>query len=827
MHCIWIVAILGLCLVPSVTLADSPTFVDKVTYVQYTDDIVALADIGAGRLDIHYGGLTPDLVDTQNEDIRIYESQSGSYSLLVNPADGESFNVFADRDARYALNYIVDRNLVVNELLGGRGVAMSLAYAPHEPDYVSLASAGIPQFAYDPALAERLITDSLIRAGASIHDGVWIHDDAPVTVRIFIRSDDLVRKSIGELLALGLSEIGLNVEREYGDLNKAFVVVYGSDPAKLRWNIYTEGWAGKGGFVRYDPVILAQMYAPWFSSMPGFNDPSYWNYEHQVLDELTGRIYSGKFADAKERNEIIWQAANLGVDESVRVFLAAGSVLYAASNDVSGIVNDFGAGVPSRFTPINAQSSSGDLRIGVRQIYQGAWNPVMGLGDAYSSRIWATLSDPAVFRHPYNGSPIPVRTTWDVQTAGSEPSIIVPQTAILWDATSQSWQNPDLGTLASSAVTFELGLSEWHHGEMMDIYDIMYAVYFVLEWGSERSIDDVTFDAEFASRAGQFLSTLRGVELVDNDTVRVYVDYWHFDESEIASWASVWAGMPWEIYAGMERAVSLGDASFSRSGAGVIGRTWLSLIVESDAQLVADNITAMRDSKHVPAPLAQLGAKPEYAFNRYDSALVWIADYKHAVISNGPFYLVGYSPESRTITTRSFDNASYPFEQGHWLYLTSMAPARITDVEIPRTHTVGDTMSIRVLTESATSLHYIVAATGKTPTVSDTINVTNGTAIISIPANVTLAIGAGTVNLTLYATSDDVLRPDIFSTSYIQVSDGVVFPPVALVVDDVTPTISVQNNGVLEFVIVIAVSLLVMIFTLWRRRSARLCASNK
>ena len=35
----------------------------------------------------------------------------------------------------------------------------------------------------------------------------------------------------------------------------------------------------RSAFVKYDSVGLGQMYSPWFSNMPGFNDPTYWNYK--------------------------------------------------------------------------------------------------------------------------------------------------------------------------------------------------------------------------------------------------------------------------------------------------------------------------------------------------------------------------------------------------------------------------------------------------------------------------------------------------------------------------------------------------------------------
>jgi peptide/nickel transport system substrate-binding protein len=130
------------------------------------------------------------------------------------------------------------------------------------------------------------------------------------------------------------------------------------------------------------------MYSPWFSSMPGFNDPTYWNYENDKLDEITQKIYTGDFKTVEERSQLIQEAVVEGVNESVRIFLASKIDQYVANEKVSGIVNDFGAGVPSRFTPINAKSDSNEFVIGVKQLYQGAWNPVMGLTDSYS-RSWS------------------------------------------------------------------------------------------------------------------------------------------------------------------------------------------------------------------------------------------------------------------------------------------------------------------------------------------------------------------------------------------------------------------------------------------------------
>ena len=163
---------------------------------------------------------------------------------------------------------------------------------------------------------------TLEEKGAIKINGKWQIDANPIEITIFIRSDDPVRKSIGEILSVELEKIGFTVKKEFGDLNKAFVIVYGSNPSEMKWHIYTEAWL-QSAFVRYDSTGLGQMYSPWFSYMPGFNDPSYWNYENEKLDSLTQKIYTGDFESSSQRTELIQDAVIEGIDESVRIFLAS------------------------------------------------------------------------------------------------------------------------------------------------------------------------------------------------------------------------------------------------------------------------------------------------------------------------------------------------------------------------------------------------------------------------------------------------------------------------------------------------------------------------
>lgn len=754
--------------------ADRGTFVDKVQFIQYTDENTALEEVKNGNLDIYYSTVPSDRIENpkSREGLKVFQSTGGSYSLLVNPAEGEKFNPFSIRDVRFALNYLIDRELIVNELMGGYGMPMVSAYGSFDPDYLLiLDELESFNFRYNPALAEEMISDSLLDVGAQKIDGKWYYDSKQIEIIIFIRSDDQIRKSIGEVLSSQLEKIGFSVKKEFGDLNKTFSIVYGSNPSDLKWSLYTEGWAGRGGFVKYDSLVSAQMYSPWFSNMPGFNNPSYWNYKNDYMDSISMNIFLGNFTSAEERTELLKKAVREGVQESVRIFLASRIDQYVSNDKIEGIVNDFGAGVPSRFTPINARSDSNSLTIGVKQIYQGAWNPVGGLTDLYSRAIWDTVSDPAIFRHPYMGVSIPIRCEWKVDTAGPAGKLVVPEDAIRWDTQQQKWNQVGNGKQATSKVTFDLKFSNWHNKQPMDMNDVLYSLYFLYEWGSEPQDDDKTFDSEYSPRANQAAQTLIAVRVIDKDTIEVYQDYWHFDDAEIADSAGVWAAMPWEIYSAMEKAVIDGKVSFSRSSA--VGKNigWLSLLVPNDAGMIKSNLEEFKKTAFVPAALTQFESNPQYYDSRYDSSISWIVQNNHAIISNGPFYLESYSPEARTITTRAFDDPTYPFEAGRWEKFEDVKIAKINSVDVPTTVTIGKKMTLLVSVDTDSTIYYYftnsdgkVVASGiqkSTPDKADIILSEEQTSLFSIGAN----------DLKIFAVSESALRPDIIYTSFLAIKD--------------------------------------------------------
>ena len=764
-----ILALLVIAITCNESFAEKNTFVDSIKFIQYLDENTALEEVKNGNLDTYYYRISSDRLENNQarEGLKVFDSTGGSYSLLVNPAESEKFNPFSKNDARFALNYLVDRKLIVNELMGGYGAPIKSYYGPTDPEYLTIIKELESfDFKYNPTLAEEIISKSMTERGALKINNKWIINDNEIEIRIFIRSDDPVRKSIGEILSVELEKIGFAVKKDYGDLNKAFVVVYGSNPADMNWNLYTEGW-GRSAFVKYDSIGLGQMYSPWFSNMPGFNNPSYWNYENKKLDELTQKIYKGGFETSEKRSQLIQEAVIEGINESVRIFLASKIDQYVVNENVDGVINDLGAGVPSRFTPINAKTNDEKLTIGVKQIYQGAWNPIMGLTDTYSRHIWGIISDPITFKHPFTGETFPVRAQWKIETLGLNEKIKVPVESKMWNTTLQKWSNVPTDTLATSKVTFDFKFSNWHNGESMDMNDILHSLYFTMEWGTQSDENDKTFDTEFTPRAAQSIQTIIAINQLDENTVEVYVNYWHFDENEIAEWASLWSPVPWEITAAMEKAVMDGKVSFSRSGATNKNVNWLSLIIPNDAEIIKEYLQEYKDNKFIPNALKENENQYQYYKNRYDSSIKWIEKNNHAVISNGPFYLETYSPESRTITVKTFEDNSYPFKNGKWSEFENVQFPIIKNIGKDKIIQQGKNMEIIVETEEADAiLYFIIDSKGKIQS-SEKLNIDKDKVTIKITSEVTKKLQIGANNIKIFAISDSVLKPDFYESNFL------------------------------------------------------------
>ncbi len=760
-------------------------YVDQVRFIHYDDENVALEQVKSGNLDAYYFKIPLESAADASDDsrIKIYDRLSGSNSLLFNPApyrDDDRLNPFQIREVRFAMNYLVDRDLVVNEFRKGYGSPLFEPFGIYSPEYLNIIeTAESFGFRHSPSLAENMISDALTAAGATKENGRWMYADKQIEIKILSRLDDTPRRLIGEDLAAKLESIGFLVHKDYGDLSKANTIVYGTDPQDHQWHIYTEGFGGTSVFVKYNPVIPAQMYAPWYGRMPGFQNPSFWQYSNNTLDEVTQQILFADFTSEEERNDLVNKAVTMGIQEAIRVFINQNTDPHVARADLEGLVNDFGAGITSKYSLINARPAQGSLLdVGVKQIHQGAWNGVAGLNDIYSRDIYFLVVDSGTFRHPYTGEIVPVRSEWvNIETEGPDGRLEVSDEALVWDPASQEWVH--MSDESISAVTFDLMFSNWHHGQPMTAADVIYGQYFIFEWGTNLGPGDATVDPEYTSLAGPVLERMKGIRFVDDNTVESYADFWHYDPNEIADFTAVWATEPWEITAATERLVVSGKVAYSRSEATVKSVDWLDMIVPEHAIMIRDELQKMKNEGFVPAPLQGTVSESE-AISRYDASIMWIDDHNHAVVSNGPFYFDSYNVAGRTITIQAFRDNSYPFETGHWSAYESPRLARITGVDIPSTATIGQpleaTLSLQVDNQPSNEaqVDYFISDKDGRVVVRGQAEPTEemGIFLISVPASETSMLSVGPNQLKIFANSDFAFSPDISSSTILAASES-------------------------------------------------------
>ena len=759
-------------------------YIDGARFIHRDNENVALEEVRSGVLDMYFFPIPLEAADSARNDARlqVYDKTAGSLGLLINPApaaDPNIINPFQFREARYALNYLIDRDFVINEILRGHGSPLIGPFGIYSPEYLNVIdiveSLG---FRYNPSLAASMISEVMTAAGATNQNGKWIFNGSPVTIKVLIRQDDTAKQSMGELVAAELEKIGFTIQRDYGDLNKANVVVYGSDPKSLQWQIYTEEFAGTGVFVRYNPIAPAQMYAPWFSRMPGSQNPAYWNYENATLDEITQKIAFFNFTSEDERNQLVADAVKMGIQESVRVFVAQKTDPYVASARIDGLVNDFGAGITSKYSLLNSRSADGNFSvdIGVKQIHQGSWNTIAGLQDTYGLTIYMMIADPDTFRDPYTGEVIPLRAEWtEISTQGPAGRVDVPADAIRWNQTLQQWVKAGEGTNATSKVAFKPLYSNWHHGIPMDVSDMMYADYFAYEWGTDLGPDDLTKDPEYTPLASEALKLSKGVRYVAPDRIETYIDIWHYDQKEIADSGVFFPSEPWEITAASERIVMDSKLAYSRSEAQAKGVGWYDPIVKEHVDIIRAELEKMKNEQFVPPPLKGVVTVQD-AIKRYDASIDWINNHGHAIISNGAFYLDIFNPAGGTITIKAFRDSSYPFEVGRWSKYETPLLADITSVDVPRLVNIGQPTSVKVNVvvagqpgSNATVNYFVSNKDGIVVTRGEAQHQNNGQFNIDLTADTTTRLSPGPNQISIFATSNEALRPDISSSTILAV----------------------------------------------------------
>jgi peptide/nickel transport system substrate-binding protein len=776
--------------------------IDKILFDAKTQEDIGLKDVAAGRSDLwNYGtsgaafkAIPPDVISK----LDVYGVTGvNMVSLLMNPypnaapyqvatADGKTlFNPFGIRDVRYAINFLINRKKIIDEIMVGAGLPMYTAVTPGQPNaskYGLIAA----KFGFTPtgnetkALAD---IDAAMNAAAALDANKgrlvkngqwWTFDGQPVTVKFLIRVDDpTLRLPEGRYIADEIEKAGIKVERDELSRAAARKLWNSSDPKDYQWTLYTEGWGGGQTYAFWEQNI--NLGAPWGASVPGYGIGGYWQYQNDELDKLTQDATNGRVKDTADYYDKLTKAVELELKDSVRVWIAAQTTYLAGNRDRfnSRMVYGLGDGLDkwSLYTAdVKPETTGTDKGLKVLRmtafsaqgsLFMSSWDPIgpNGFSDTYTSIIIKEASDQEFEANPVTGINIPLRATWSnlkTNIATDDKGnvvgkIPVPASAVLWNAKDQKWESgytyvdvkgdqsvfdytKPASITAYSQATFAFKFGKWHDGRAVDVNDYRYALSLPYDVSYKKSADDKVYDEAYAGSVNPNLIRFKGYTFNKDNTITVYGDAnYPMDQAALATLLcpsimieglNYGAIVPWEILEAIKAIVSEGNASKT-----AYSYNTDSSFTEVDVlsqKCVADILAKLQEfvtTERVPTALKGF-LTPAQAVADYKLAIAFIQKHGHAYISNGGFILDRYDPANNTGVLLANRDPSYPYAKGYWATALATSFARIDAIKVPTFKKGSD------LTVSAT--------------VSQ----------VAFPADTSVAAAKGTVKVTIIADKE-------------------------------------------------------------------------
>ncbi|MBA2277570.1 MAG: hypothetical protein H0W06_07370, partial [Chloroflexia bacterium] len=744
---------------------------ERLTFSAFNVDQAPL-NIANGDMDLYLFGLKTaaarDLEVQPNSGVRLINAPATTLSLLLNPAPAPEgqLNPFAIPAVRQAMQYLVDRDFIANTIFQGRAVPMRTHVSPFDYDELTVFETVVTRnIRFDPDFARGIITTEMQATGATLENNVWTFNGQPIILKLMIRVED-ERRDVGDTIRNQLTSLGFQAQPIYQQFGPATLAVYASDPITFQWHIYTEGWS-QGTAVRYDSGAVNGFIAPWTGNMPGWQEVGFWQYVQEEADRLGQRLFRGEFADQSERDELYRQLTGIGIDESVRIWLVNALQAFPVRVEVDGLNEGLGSGPRYQMALREAAVEGRDeVRVGNLWVWtdRSVWNPVGGYSDVYSGDIARNLSDGVLVTHPFTGLPMPFRGDFAVETAGAGNTLPVPERAVLWDAAGDAWRPVGGGKAATSKVTFDFGLqfqSTFHHGQQITMADVLYGIAqsYELAYDPEK----VQIETAIGVTSRPYLETFVGFDVVDERTLDVYVNYWHFESSYIASYAAIGgATTPWEVLAAMDDVVfAKRQGGYSSTAATRFSVPWLSLVIESDSRLVLRSLQQFIREQSVPAGVFEINDQnlvtAEDAQARYEAAIAWFDQNGLLVIQNGAYQLTRFDPGAQFAELTAFRDEGYPFTVGQWLF--GPPPVLAIQAQPPASVTLGAPVEVPVTVEGPGTLalqYWLVDPTQGTVVAQGTSEGAVGAFTVAVGADVTATLFPGLYQLWLLAASDQM-----------------------------------------------------------------------
>jgi peptide/nickel transport system substrate-binding protein len=663
---------------------------DEVVFFPVADAAKAVEMLEKGDIDIYFKDISdPALFKKIREsNVLTYDFSYGLYyEITFNPVGPEflngKFNPFYNPKIREAMNWLIDRQYIVDEIMGGLGIPKYVPVCKGFPDYVrheDTIKRLEEKYKYNFEKAKQVIFEEMSKVpGVEYKDGKWYYKGEPIILKFVIRVED-ARRRIGDYVAEQLEKIGFTVERMYKTSREASPIWMRGNPALGQWHLYTGGWITTA--VSRDDSDNFQFFYTNKSGMASIS-PLWASYKASAeFQNIADKLAEKKFNTLEERKQLMERAFELALQDSVRIWLVDQTAVWVRRKEIYAIA-DYSGGYPVGIWPVTLNRErkvGGTVRIASSDVITGdAWNPVAGSNWLYDTMIMTATSMPAFWMHPKTGLPIPSEYIEKVTIEAEKGTLtfqnpesknwltlnFVDKVTVPPDA----WYGWDVGkkkvvtageagvTAAKVKIVAEykdiIGKFEYHDGTVMSLADWVWSWPLGFERASNMSpLYDEAFVETFKTWREYFIAW----RIVSEHPLKIewYVNYTNMD-AELIAYNFVGLAGPWHVTAIGVKAEEKGLLAFGQDKALKKNVEWMNYIAGPSLQILYNVLNEAIAEGYIPfAELNKRYISVEEAKARYNALLKWYNEHRHFWVGAGPYYLDKVDITAHTATLKPF-----------------------------------------------------------------------------------------------------------------------------------------------------------------------------
>jgi peptide/nickel transport system substrate-binding protein len=783
-------------------------WLDTLVFVTEPSSEAALTRLEVGDLDVY----ADDVADPELAE-QVYASEALGYELAFGLYDELTFNtipVFADgrmnpfgsQKIREAMNMMVDRTFIAQELFGGMAVPRYTAISGASGDAAAMAAilAEIEvTYAYNPDKATEIITAEMEAMGAELVDGVWSQDGEPINVEFLIRTED-TRLDIGDYVSSQLEDAGFQVTRHYGGSSDLSPFWIGSDPNDGTWNMYTGAW-----ITTAVPRDLGGNFLFFYTNQGYVGVPLWDNYENDPeFYQLAEDLNNNQFETVEQRAEMFAAALRGSMLEAHRIFLDDRSAIFMRRAEVS-IAADLFGGISGSglwaYTLRRNGEVGGSMTLGMPDLLTQPWNPIAGSNWVFDAMLQRGTGELAVSTDPFTGlglpnrvdhaeltirTGLPVGTSLDWVTVEFADEIAVPDDAWAdWDAETQTFitvGDVESGRTANlkSVVYYPEDLYDrvtWHDGSHFSAADVVMTMITTFDLNKEAS---PYYDAGGVPSFNGFMSVFKGVKIVSTDPliIETYSDAYALDaENSVTTWWPYYSQgqAPWHTMAVGLGVEEDGLAAFSAAKAEEGEIEWVNFISGPSIESMAAEMETLAASGEYPyAPTLGEFLGADEAATRYANLQEFYRRRGHFWVGTGPYFLQRAFPVEGTVILERY--ADYPELATRWDLFSAPQLAEVL-VDGSDRVTMGDEATFDVFVDFAgeaydpagiDSVSYLLFnALGEVVSQGDAEFVSDGVYTVTLDGDTTGALVEGSNVLRVVVVSNRVARPSSDSLQFV------------------------------------------------------------